>query len=102
MGEGVLPDDGLVPLHLVAREAGHHPARAGQLFRPHIRLEPGELVAADLERHDDLLEGGIAGAFAEAVDADLDLTGTGAYPGQAVRDGEAEVVVAVGRDHVVA
>ena len=41
-------------------------------------------------------------ALAEPVHADFNLAGASADPRQAVRHGEAEVVMAVGRDHAVA
>src|SRR5262249_51057949 len=65
------------------------------------RLDVGaevEEVAAGLDCHGDLFEGGVAGALADAVDAGLDLASTGANGAQAVGDGEAEVVVAVDGD----
>ena len=63
---------------------------------------PLEVVAPRAQRHHDLLERGVAGPLADAVDRALDLTGTVRHAGQRVRDGQAQVVVAVRRDHVVA
>ena len=64
-----------------------------------------EHLAAHLERHHDLLERGVAGALADAVDRALDLARPGLHGGERVRDREPEVVVAVHRDdrarHVV-
>ena len=57
-----------------------------------------EVVVAGLERHDDLFERGVAGALADAVDRALDLPGAGLDAGQAVGDGQAQVVVAVRAD----
>ena len=56
----------------------------------------GQLVAADGEDGGELFEGGVAGAFADAVDGALDLADAGFDGGDGVGDGEAEVVVAVG------
>ena len=57
-----------------------------------------EGVAAGLDGHDDLFEGGVARALAEAVDAALHLPGTLDDGRDAVRRGIAEVVVAVDAD----
>ena len=62
--------------------------------RVDVRLDVEE-VAAGLDRHHDFLERGVACALADAVDAGLDLPRASAYGRQRVRDGEAEVVVAV-------
>ncbi len=51
---------------------------------------------AGFHGHDDFFEGGIAGAFADAVDGAFDLAGAALNAGEGVGDGEAEVVVAVG------
>ena len=53
------------------------------------------------EQHHDLLERRVAGALADAVDRALDLAGAGAHAGKRVGDREAEVVVAVHRQHDV-
>ena len=58
----------------------------------------GNCVGPRPERHHDLLEGGVAGALAEAVDRDLDLAGAGLDRGERVRRREAQVVVAVDGD----
>ena len=50
------------------------------------------------ERHDDLLERGVAGALAEAVDRDLDLARAGLDRGERVGRGQPQVVVAVDAD----
>src|SRR6266702_1295538 len=49
-----------------------------------------------------LRERGVARALADAVDADLDLAHAGAHRGQRVRRGQAQVVVAVRGEDVVA
>ncbi len=45
--------------------------------------------------HDDFFEGAVAGAFAQAVDGAFDLAGAFLEGGQAVGDGQAQVVVAM-------
>src|SRR5581483_6617954 len=75
VGEGVSSHDRLVVLDRITSEAADEAARAGQLLRVHLRVEAVELVGADLQRHGDFLERGVAGALAEAVDADLHLAG---------------------------
>ena len=100
--EGVAPDDGLVVLDRVAGQAGHEPRRPGELLGAHADVDAGEEVAARADRHDDLLERGVAGALAEAVDRALDLACTGDHAGERVGDRHAEVVVAVRRHDVVA
>src|SRR5690606_14931909 len=47
---------------------------------------------------DDLLDGGVAGAFPDAVDGAFDLTGAAFDGGQGVGDGQAQVVVRMGRE----
>ena len=96
------PDDGLVVLHRVAGEARHEPRRAGQLFGPHTDADTREEVAARPDRHHDLFERGVAGALAEPVHRALDLARAVGDARERVRDGHAEVVVAVRRDDVVA
>ena len=49
----------------------------------------------DAERHDELLERGVAGALADAVDRALDLPHAALDRREAVGDGQAEIVVAV-------
>ena len=56
-------------------------------------------VGADLEGHHDLFERRVAGALADAVDGALDLAGAGLHGGERVGDGQAEIVVAVRRQH---
>ena len=95
VGKGVLADDGLVVLDRKAGDGRDIPAGAGDVLGLDARLEE-QPVAAHLQGHDDFLEGGIAGPLAHAVDRDLDLPGAALHAGQAVGDGQAQVVVAVG------
>ena len=55
-------------------------------------------VAQELEGHDDLFEGGVAGALAEAVDRGVHVGRAGLDAGQGVGRGHAEVVVGVHLD----
>jgi hypothetical protein len=98
MGEGVLADDRLVVLD---RESGD---RRDQLRRPHQerRVDAGIVgqdIVAGAQRHDDLLQRGVAGTLAEAVDGAFDLPGASPDSGQRIGDRQAEIVVAVGREH---
>jgi len=107
VGEGVAAHDGLVVLHRVAGEAGHQAAGLGQLLGLHVGVEQGavgqgEVVRPGADGHDHLLQCGIAGPLADAVDGHLDLAGAGLHRGQRVGHREAEVVMAVGGDDVVA
>ena len=98
--EGVLADDRLVGLELGARDAAHALARRVDLRRVDAGVGAEERVAR-LERHHDLLERGVAGALADAVEAALDLRRAAADRGEGVGDREPEVVVAVaGEDDV--
>ncbi len=96
------PDDGLVVLDRVAGQAADQAAGAGQLLGLHADLDAGELVGPDLDGHDHLLQGGVAGPLPQPVDAHLDLAGAGLHAGQRVGRGQPQVVVAVGRGDVVA
>jgi len=51
------------------------------------------MVLAGVQTHDDLFDGGIAGPFADAVDAALHLAGAEFYSDQAVGHGQAQIVV---------
>ena len=102
MGEGVPPDDRLVVLDRVTREPAHQTAGAGQLLGADAAVDAAEVVGPGADGHHDLFQGGVAGALADAVDGALDLAGTALHGRQRVGHGEAEVVVAVGGDHVVA
>ena len=95
--ERVVPDDRLVGLDPDAGERGHEPAGTEDLLCLDARLAI-EFVPARLERHDDFLKRGVAGALADAVDGALDLPGAGEDGGEGIGGGEAEVVVAVDAD----
>ena len=100
MGEGVGADDRLVGLHGHARDALHEVGGAGELGRDDAGMRI-ELVAVHPDRHDDLLERGVARALAEAVDRALDLPGAVTDAGHRESGRHAEVVVGVDRDRDV-
>ena len=56
-------------------------------------------VAPDVEGHHDFFERGVAGAFADPVDRALDLARAAVDGRDRVRDGQTEVVVAMGAEH---
>ena len=95
--EGVAADDRLVGLHAFARQFRQQLTRWIQLPGDDARLDRHP-VGTHAGRHDDLLEGGVAGALADAVDRALDLPGARADGRERVGDGEAEVVVAMGTE----
>ena len=73
---------------------------AGTICVVSMRVSQVEEVAARAHRHDDLLERGVAGALAEAVDRALDLArAADLHRGERVGHRHAEVVVAVHRPH---
>ena len=86
----------------IAGEARDEAARAGELGRHDAGVQAVEIVAAGVQQHHDLLERGVAGALADAVDRALDLARAGQHAGERVGDREPEVVVAVRRDDDVA
>ena len=97
VGESVGANDRLVRLHREAGDSRDQP-RAGHDLGG---VEVGgavEDVTAGAHRHDDLLEGGVAGALAEAVDGALDLACAVLHCGQGVGNRQAEVVVAMDRE----
>ena len=92
--EGVGADHRLVGLHHHAGELGDQPRGAVQLGVVELRGH-AEHLGVQPRRHGHLLERGVAGALADAVDARLDLARAGADRRQRVGDGQPEVVVAV-------
>ena len=97
--ERVRADDRLVGLDGEPGEVADQPRGRGQLLGLDAGRELRELAGPRPEGHHDLLQGGVAGALAEAVDRDLDLAGAGLDRGERVRRREAQVVVAVDGDH---
>ena len=101
VGEGVLADDRLVVLDREGGDRRHQLRGAHQERRVDVGVE-GQHVGAGPDRHHDLLERGVAGALAEAVDRALDLPRPADDAAERVGDRQPEVVVAVGReDHLV-
>ena len=95
--EGVAADDGLVGLHGLAGHLRQQLAAAVEAGGDDARVEAGA-VGPHTGHHHELLEGGVAGALADAVDGALHLPGATAHGRQAVGHREAEVVVAVGAE----
>ena len=99
--EGVAAHDRLVGLHAVAGQARDQAAGAGDLARVDAGRE-ADVGLARAQEHHDLLERRVAGALADAVDRALDLARARLQAGEGVRDGQAQVVVAVHGEHDVA
>ena len=95
--EGILADDGLVVLHRKARDVRNQLRGPRQKLRVDAGLKRHR-VAAHFERHDDLFQRRIAGPFADAVDGAFDLACAAQNAGQRIGDGQAQIVVAVGRE----
>ena len=91
------PTIGLVGLDGKAGEVADQPAGGRDLLGLDPRAEVGELGRPSAQGHHDLLEGGVAGPLAEAIDRDLHLASTGLDRGQGIGRGQAQVVVAVDR-----
>ena len=100
MPESVLADDGLVGLDSHAGDAADHPASAVDLGRVGVDLD-AEVVFPGVQTHDDLFDGGVAGPFADAVDAALHLACAEFHGDQAVGHGQAQIVVAVHAERYV-
>ena len=101
MRKRVLTDDGLVELHREARHGRHTARDLHDLLRVDASRERHDVVA-DLHRHDDLFQRGIACAFAKPVDRAFDLTCTRFDCSKAVGGRHAQIVVTVrGENHLV-
>jgi len=96
--ECIAPDDRLVRRYVHARRRGDEPRRAGDFPRVETSRNAVQRTPR-MQRHHDLLERGVAGTFADAVDSAFHLARAGANAGQRVGYRHAEVVVAVRRDH---
>ena len=97
VGESVAPDHRLVGLHAHPGERTEQLARRVDELGVDAGLERID-AGSHMQRHDDLFERGIAGALADAVDGALDLQGAPFDRGERIGDGEAQIVVAVGRE----
>ena len=95
--EGVGAHDGLVRLHVDAGDTAHELARVRELLGDDVGVGV-QLIAVHLDGHDDLLERGVAGALAQAVDGALDLRGARLDALERQRRGHAQVVVGVHGD----
>src|SRR3984885_10762238 len=101
VSESVGSDDGLVGRAAKGDTLGEHLAGGVELAQDDV-VGVGKLVPANHEGGGDLFKGGVAGAFADAIDGALDLAGAAFDAGQRVGYGHTEVVVAVcGEDYVV-
>ena len=97
MRKGVAAHDGLIGLHGHVADFPHQPTRTHDLLRVNAHGS-FENVPADLERHDDLFERGVAGALAQAVDRAFDLPGAMTDRGQRIGRRHAQIVVAMDRN----
>ncbi len=98
MREGILTHNGLVVLD---RERGHGRDEPGGAH-DHGRVDAGPVghdIVAGSDRHHDLFQRRVACAFAEAVDRAFDLACACLHTGEAVGDGQPQIVMAVGREH---
>ena len=98
VGEGVGADDGFVGLHHETGDGGNQTRGLGNVAGVYAG-GVGHGVLAGLERHDDLLHGGVAGTLAEAVDGAFHLARTGPHRGQGIGHRQPEVIVAVHRKY---
>ncbi|KAF5036469.1 hypothetical protein DSECCO2_574740 [anaerobic digester metagenome] len=94
VGKGVAPDDRRIGRYGLADDAGEAAARGENLLGDDAR---GQIIVVGPgdEAHDHLLQGGIAGALADAGEGHFGLARAGVQRGQGVGHAEAEVVVAV-------
>ena len=92
--EGVLADDRLVALHDEAGQRAQQAAGRVELGRVDLRADL-VMVGAGAERHDDFFERCIARALADAVDRAFDLPCAAFDASQRVRNGHAQIVMAV-------
>ena len=86
MRKRVRAHDGLVRLNHHAGDFAHEPARTRELGRVDLRADAVEIVP-HVERHDDLLERGVAGPLPNAVHGHFDLPRAVLHGRKAVRDG---------------
>src|ERR1700722_20336778 len=100
VSESVGSDDGLVGRAAKGDTLGEHLAGGVELAQDDV-VGVEELVTANHEGGGDLFKGGVAGAFADAIDGALDLAGAAFDAGQGVGNGHTEVVVAVSREDYV-
>ena len=97
VGEGVASDDRLVRLNGHIHQARHQMRGFGDQLRIDPRVDIDFAVTA--QRHHHLFERGVAGAFADAVDRHLGLSGAVENSAQRIGRGHSQIVVAVGGDN---
>ena len=98
MRERVTADDGLVVLHR-ERGRGRHQFRGPRQHGGVDLVPPRKHVVADVHRHHDFFQRGIAGALADAVDGAFDLPRAAGNAGQRIRHRHAEIVMAMHREY---
>ena len=96
VGKGVASHDGLVGLYRHIHQIRYEAARAVNLLGVDVGFDLQVVVA--LANHGDLLERGVSGPFADAVDGHLGLPGSVLDAGHGVGRSHTQVVVAVGSD----
>ena len=109
VSKGVGAHDRLIGLHRHAGEIAHQPRGLGDLLGAHARERFGalggppqegvEVAAPHVQGHHQLLERGIASPLADAVDRALQLAGAVFHRLEEVGHRQAQVVVAMHRDH---
>ena len=109
VGKGIGPHDRLIGLHRHAGEIRHQPRGFGDLLGVHRREWCGALgrtaqkgvvvAAAHMQRHHQLFERSIAGPLTDAIDGAFQLAGTIFDRLKKVGHRQAEVVMAVHRNH---
>ena len=98
MRERIPADDRLVVLHR-ERRCDRYKFRGARQHRGVDLIPVRKLVVANVDRHHDFFQRGIAGAFADAVDGAFDLPRTACQTSQRVGNGHAEIVVAMHGEH---
>ena len=95
MAESVLAHDRLVVLDRKAGDVGDQLGSLGQHGGVDVGGE-GHDVLAHFQRHHDLFQRGIAGAFADAVDGAFHLARACQHTGQRIGDRQSQIVMAMG------
>ena len=102
MSERVIAHHRLVDRNRNTRDLRNQSGTRIELLAGDVRVEI-EIVFTRPQRHYDLFQGGIAGAFADAVDRALDLPSTVVHRGKRIRHRQTQVVMTMGApNHAVA
>ena len=101
MRKRVFADNRFRALHHQTAHAAYQAGGLHDLPGVHVGMDSAKEIAAGSNRHDDLLQRCVSGAFADAVDRPFDLPRSRANRCQGVGHGQAEVVVAVDADEGV-